>query len=181
MYRSLAKYVHLFTYTAHQVSCKTASILSAAMSSLIMPLLITRAARQNGWIMFPLPGQWQGPGSKLATVVCSSMATKEHCLCRWTTRWLVLHKAALIASTGTAIIVLGKLGSPDNSTHIMVMSAGAARATTMRSNCPTVGILVMSLYDDAQQKPWLLGSRDQEKARVEVLDPTAATSVAGKQ
>ena len=39
----------------------------------------------------------------------------------------------------------------------------------------------MSLYDDAQQKPWLLGSRDQEKARVEVLDPTAATSVARKQ
>ena len=63
----------------------------------------------------------------------------------------------------------------------MVMSAGAARATTMRSNCPTVGILVVSLYDDAQQKPWLLGSRDQEKARVEVLDPTPDTSVAGKQ
>ena len=28
------------------------------------------------------------------------------------------------------------------------MSAEAARATTMRNNCPTVGILVASLYDD---------------------------------
>ena len=114
------------------------------------PLLITRV----GFRMVESCSHFQGPMArawfKIGDGSMFLHGNKGTLLCRWTTRWLVLHKAALISSTVTAIIVLGKLGSPDNSMHIMVMSAGEARATTMRSNDPTVGILVVSLYDEAR-------------------------------